>query len=437
MFSYYLRQSLISLKRNPILSLLMVMAIALGIAAAMTTITVNYLMSADPIPSKSDRLFYVQLDSWSADEPFLEPNQPPDQLTWRDATELMRAAKAERQSAMATSMMVIEPDVAQQKPFSASVRLAYSDFFPMFNVPFQYGQGWHSDADQSRQLVVVLSHDMNERLFGGENSVGQSLRMGGRLFQIVGVMQPWQPRPRFFDVTTGAFADMNDVYVPFLLKEALTLPNGGNNNCWKPLPDATFQAYLNSECISNQFWVELSDQQAVADYQRFLDNYVTEQKKLGRFPRPLNNHLSDVMSWMEKQQVVSDDAQIMMYMALMFLLVCLLNTVALLLAKFLGKTPEIALRRALGANRRQLMQQHVLETACIGIAGGVLGLVLTWLGLLGVERLYQGNLKDLTQLDLPLLGMGMLLALVAAILAGLYPTWRACAIAPAGQLKTQ
>ncbi|MBU2427109.1 MAG: ABC transporter permease, partial [Gammaproteobacteria bacterium] len=64
MFSYYLRLAWLSIRQSYGLSLLMVLAIGLGIGAAMTTVTVNYLMSANPIPTKSEQLFYVQLDSW-------------------------------------------------------------------------------------------------------------------------------------------------------------------------------------------------------------------------------------------------------------------------------------------------------------------------------------------------------------------------------------
>ena len=69
MFAYYLRLAFKSLKRNPILSSLMVAAIALGIGSSMTTITVNYLMSANPIPEKSDVLYHVQVDSWDPQRP--------------------------------------------------------------------------------------------------------------------------------------------------------------------------------------------------------------------------------------------------------------------------------------------------------------------------------------------------------------------------------
>ena len=66
MFNYYLKLGWLSLRANPLLSLLMVCAIGVGIGACMSIITVNYTMSSNPIPHKSDQLFHVQLDSWDA-----------------------------------------------------------------------------------------------------------------------------------------------------------------------------------------------------------------------------------------------------------------------------------------------------------------------------------------------------------------------------------
>ncbi len=66
MFGYYFNLALRSFKRNKALTALMVLAIAMGIAACMTTLTVFRVLSGDPIPEKSERLFYVQLDPASA-----------------------------------------------------------------------------------------------------------------------------------------------------------------------------------------------------------------------------------------------------------------------------------------------------------------------------------------------------------------------------------
>ncbi|MDC0602665.1 ABC transporter permease [Aliiglaciecola sp.] len=437
MFAYYLRLAFKSIKRNPILSVLMVTAIALGIGASMTTITVNYLMSANPIPHKSEQLFYVQVDSWDPHDGANSNNEPPDQITWTEATNLMNAKQAFRQSAMASTGGVIEPEGQDEKPFMASIRLAFSDFFPMFDTPFLYGSGWQDSAGENRDYVVVISKATNERLFGGENSVGKTIRVVGKNFRVVGVLDEWVLVPRFYDVTTGAFDETEEVFMPFYMKQELELTNGGNTNCWKSPEGEGFAAFLQSECINFQMWVELRNSDEKAKYMDFLNNYVTEQKALGRFPRPINNQLSNVMEWMENQEVVADDAQIMMWVSFMFLLVCLLNTIGLLLAKFTGKASEIGLRRAVGASKTDLFLQHLVETAVIGIAGGLFGLALAYLGLEGIKTLYGEFVQNLVGLDLTMVASAIALAIVSSILAGMYPTWRACNIAPAIQLKSQ
>ena len=62
MLGYYLDLALRSLKRTPILTGLMVLAIALGIGASMTTLTVLRVLSGNPIPGKSSTLYYPQVD---------------------------------------------------------------------------------------------------------------------------------------------------------------------------------------------------------------------------------------------------------------------------------------------------------------------------------------------------------------------------------------
>jgi len=436
MFNYYLKIAWISILRHWGLSLLMVSAIGLGIGAAMTTITVNYLMSADPIPHKSKQLYYVQLDSWDVNDPFDEGLNPPDQLTYIDTTNLMNAQKAFRQNAQAQASGVIEPNDPELLPMTVSGRANSADFFIMFDVPFIYGSGWTHEADVNKEQVIVLNKETNDKLFGGENSVGQTIKLDGNFFKIVGVIDKWQPKPRFYDITTGAFNNSEDIFVPFSMIAEQKISRSGNNSCWKPFGDG-FAAYLASECIWTQFWVELKTEQDKQDYQTFLNAYVEEQKAYGRFLRPMDNRLSNVMEWLENQEVVADDAKMMMAMSLMFLIVCLLNTVGLLLAKFLGKAPEIGLRQALGASRVTLFSQYIIESACIGIAGGILGLGLAFLGLMGVESLYGEYMQGLATLDGTMMILALIIALVSSILSGIYPTWRACNIQPAQQLKSQ
>jgi putative ABC transport system permease protein len=108
-----------------------------------------------------------------------------------------------------------------------------------------------------------------------------------------------------------------------------------------------------------------------------------------------------------------------------------------LLAKFTGKSAEIALRLALGASKADLFKQHLVETAMIGLIGGIGGIGLAILGLQGIKSLYGDFVDDLATLDINMILVALSVALLSSIAAGLYPTWRACNIAPASQLKSQ
>src|SRR5690606_2119901 len=141
------------------------------------------------------------------------------------------------------------------------------------------------------------------------------------------------------------------------------------NSCFRS-PGEGWDAFLDSDCVWQQMWVQLDSPARVAEYQSFLDSYVGEQKKLGRFPRPLNNRLSDVKQWMEEQRVVTRDMEVQTGLAFAYLVVCLVNTSGLLLAKFTRKAGEIGLRRALGASRRDVFSPYIIEAAVVGLTGG-------------------------------------------------------------------
>ncbi len=435
MFLYYLRLSALSYKRNPILSTLMVLAVGIGISAYMIVFTLNYTMGGDPIPHKSSQLFHVQLDTGNPNT----ETDPPEQLTYLDAMALMDYSGAYRQTATSKFASIVEPGNPEIRPFSFIGRGAYSDFFTMFDVPFEYGTGWDAAADQDLQQVVVLSQEMNERLFGGGDSVGETVSFDGDDWRVIGVLREWNPVPKFYDVNNGPFDSGEELYMPWGHVVAREMPRSGNTNCWKSIGGSGLDAFLNSECVWIQYWVELRDNNEEADYLNYLNSYASEQKALGRFERPLNNGLFDVNEWLIKEEVLPDETQILSMLAAMLLAVCLLNTIGLLLAKFLGKSAELGVRQALGAHKGSLFIQHVIEAGFIGLLGGLLGLVLAHYGLEGVKILLGTDLMmiDWIQLNIPVVITTIVLAIVATIIAGLYPIWRACNINPAMHLKTQ
>ena len=202
-------------------------------------------------------------------------------------------------------------------------------------------------------------------------------------------------------------------------------------------PGSGWQGLLHSECIWLQFWAELPTAAQASQYRRFLDNYAAEQQRTGRFHWPPHTELRDVTQWLSYEHVISDEVRILVIASFTFLLVCLLNAMGLMLAKTLSRAGDIGVRRALGASRGAIFTQCLIETAVVGLAGGLLGLVLTALGLMGLAALLSEQLVELTHFNLAEVGITVILATVATTLTGLYPTWRAVQVQPAQQLKAQ
>ena len=436
MFGYYLQLGLRSLRRNPVLTGLMVIAIGFGVAASMITYSVFRAVSGNPIPDKSAVLFTPQIDSWGPQQNI--QGEPPYALNYVDALALLRARQAKRQTLLYSVWLSAQPQRGRSLPESADGYAVTADFFPMFDVPFLYGSGWSANEDEGRAADVVISEEFNQRHFGGANSVGREVVLGGHAYRVVGVTRHWNPQPRFFAATssTSSFRDPSDFYIPFSRAVDLKLDTAGNNSCRGNPSFSGYDSWLQSNCVWVTPWVELDNPAEVARYRRFLESYSADQQKAGRFAWAPNVRLRDVMQWLNYRQMVPPESRIALVVALGFFVICLVNTIGLLLAKFMRRAGEIGVRRALGAPRRQIYAQYLIEAASVGGAGGVLGLVLTALGISGVGILFRPQIARLAHLDLSLVGLCLALAVLATLAAAFYPAWRAAQVQPAWQLKS-
>ena len=435
MLWYQVRIALKSLRRNPVLSALMICAVALGVGVSTTFVTGYYIFSLNPIPHKSDVLHYVEMDNWDPNRPWRDedPKEVPNQVTYRDMVEIMKSDIPTYKGGSFKSSLFVHPDPKTGRPFKVTGRMCFADFFNMFEPPFQYGGPWAPSADKGPEPVVVISDETNQKVFGGRNSVGRMLKIEDREFRVVGVLRPWNPRPKYYDTHNGAFEDTEGVYMPFEHFRPLKLRSAGNTSNCKNFKWDDWDEFLASEAVWIQMWVQLDTPEQRDSYMSFLNSYVEGQKKLGRMLRPTNNKLFPVMKWLEEDEVVPEEATTLMVISLLFLLVCSLNLIGILLGKFLARAPEVSVRRALGANRKAIFLQHLIECETVAVIGGILGILVALGGLRAVNTLFTENFHF--ELDINMLGVAILLSLVAGLVAGAYPAWRICAIPPAVYLR--
>jgi putative ABC transport system permease protein len=439
-FNYYFGLAVRSLKRNIVLTVLMISAVGVGIGASMTTLTVFRAMDGDPIPQKSRQLFAVQIDNWGPNGKAIvsgDAERFQEQISYIDAAGLMNARAAHRQSAMYVTGAALTPSNPDVLPFQVQIRAAYTDFFAMFDTPFLMGGPWSAADDEGHADVVVISSALNDKIFSGANSIGKMVNLDNHEYRVVGVMGPWDPVPKFYDLNNNAYGKSAEVYLPFTRAIDTQMQSWGNNNCNGNSGEPGWEGRLRSECVWLQFWAELPTAADVEHYRSFVNNYASDQQRLGRFTWPAHTRIRDVREWLVYQHAVSTEVRILVLVSFSFLLVCLLNAMGLMLAKIMGRAGDIGVRRALGASRRAIFGQCLIEAGVVGLAGGLLGLLLTALGLMGLRSLLSEEVTRLTHFSAADISIAVLLAVFATTLAGLYPTWRAAQVQPAWQLKAQ
>lgn len=438
MFGYYVELAVRSLRRNPVLTGLMVLAIAVGIGTSMTTLTVMHLLSGDPLPGRSEHLHYVQVTPYPQDA---TPTHPSEVMDYRSAMDLWKAKRADQQALLVGSTIKVHVPASTSPPLLLSMLSTHADFFTMFAAPFEYGGAWTAEDDEKHARVAVISSDLNHRLFRGENSIGKIIRLRDSDVRIVGVLKPWRPSPLFYDVYGGRMAHgdtadfygkVEDVMTPFQSGLEINDGNFVQFTCWQLPPSPGH--LQDAPCLWVRLWVRLQDDAKVAAYRRFVADYAAQQKAQGRFRHDLTA-VPSLMEWMTSNRVVPGDVRLQVWLAFAFLAICLCNTVGLLLAKFLRRGADFSVRRALGATRGAVVMQCLVETGVIGVAGGLLGWLFTLAGL-WLVRQQPVPYADMVRLDASMFMTTFVLAVTTSLLAGALPAIRAGRVAPALHLKT-
>lgn len=437
MFDYYLRLALRRCRQNVPMVLLLVLTMAIGIASCMTAMTVFRALSGAPLPGVSPYLYVATMDAREAvDKDNPDYKRPDSLLKLLDAKTLVDAHRAVQQVAVAQSLTTLG-DADGKKSTRAYGLMAYGPVLQIFGVPLRYGRPWTEAEQAANAPVLVVDTHVAQKLFGTENAVGRSVMLGKRSFRVIGVSAPWKPRVQIFNLAQNGGSVMGQDENFFVPAQAALDAGVGPfvaGECGKDAPVVSFQSAAVAQCRWMETWVRLDTPVQVGGYGQFLAGYADAQHDAGRFIYPPQAKLYGTQAWMTLNHVVPDDVHLNLMLSGGFLLLCLVNVAGLLAARFLRRQGDVAIRRALGASKRTVFMQHLVETALLGLIGGVLALPLTWLGL-WIVRMQPVGYAEAARFSPGVFAILFALSVGVGLLVGILPAWRVCRQPPALQIK--
>jgi putative ABC transport system permease protein len=384
------RFALRSFIRNPWFSTVTVVTLGLGIGATTAIFSVVDGVLLRPLPyPESQRLVKVGIAIGGLDNISLA--NPVDFFNWRAGNTTFES--------MAATVSTATVLLGRGEPERLSTPAVSAGFFSVLGVPPLLGRGIQPSDDQpGAPRVVVLSHGLWQRRWGGDSTVlGTTVTLSGEPYTIVGVMPAWFRSPQ-------------------------TLRQG-NAQAWIPLA-STGVDLEDTQGLSLQIVGRLAP---LVDLARAREDLVRLGTVLPASDTGVDFWPGAASLHGETVKRVSTTLTTLLGAVGLLLLIACANVANLFLARGTDRGREVAMRAALGAGRGRIVRQLLTESLVLALVGGIFGIVLAALCVQLFVAFDPGNVPRLGEVGVNgrVLGFALATATVTGVLFGTVPAARA------------
>ncbi|MDR1205240.1 MAG: ABC transporter permease [Peptococcaceae bacterium] len=307
---------------------------------------------------------------------------------WADMEEILYIAPVVNGSALIK---------AGTETMQVTVEGSTAAYHEIGNLKVETGRGLCVLDDDSREHVAVIGSEVATELFGSALPVGESLRVFGLEYSIVGVLE-----------SQGSSI-------------------GGSSDTRILIPFSTAQRALQSTGI-RQVNIQARDAAAV--------DTVMETLETDLFMKYQNTDYYNIFNQSQLLETVTEATAMLSAMiggiAGISLLVGGIGIMNIMLVSVTERTREIGVRKAIGAKKMDILTQFMIEAVVISATGGLIG-VAGGIGLsMAVEQLFESLT---TAISMPVIGIAFGFSLVVGIVFGVYPAWRASSLNPIEALR--
>jgi putative ABC transport system permease protein len=376
------------LRKNPGLTLTVLLTLALGIGANTAIFTVDYATLLAPLPyPQADQLVMV----WSKLRGNSNAVSAADFLDWKRQSNAFQDLNAQTEGSFNVA--------TREQPENMDGRITTPGLYRILGNPFFLGRDFLPEEGQpGRDHVVILTHKLWQRLGSDPHILGTTMRIDGEPYTVVGVFAPG-----LTDRGQGEFA------VPLAFR-----PEQFNRDThWL--------------IVMGRLKPGVTIKQAQADMDavtaRLAGTYPKSNKGWGASVEPLKN------DFIPRERIM--ELWLLLGAVAFVLLIACVNVANLLLARSITRQKEMAVRSALGAKSATIFTQLLTESLLLAVAGGALGIGCGYAMLQGLVAVMPPNTlpseADL-RLNFPILLFTLAATTLAGALFGCAPAWYASRI---------